>query len=113
MKLLTTLLLGVCLAVSVTNAKPSPKECKCWDGYEPKIGADGPECSGISILRTVPCNESQPPQCKCSGNVTGILKDETGIWCSTYAEGKETKRWECENKDEWNKFYEEYPDYKR
>lgn len=111
MRVLIGLVLSSCLAISTINGKAA-ENCKCWDGYEANNGPDGPECRGILLLHSMPCNEPQPPQCKCSGNVTGILKDETGIWCSTYAEGKEVKRWSCENAEDWKKFFEQNPEYK-
>ncbi|KAG5865667.1 hypothetical protein JTB14_005071 [Gonioctena quinquepunctata] len=87
-------------------------DCKCWSGYEPHKDQDGVNCYGIMLLHTKRCNEPQPPKCVCSGEVTGILSDSTGIWCSQSSEGKIEKKWACENKEEWDKYYKENPSEK-
>ncbi|KAF5284415.1 hypothetical protein FQA39_LY17090 [Lamprigera yunnana] len=90
-------------------AKPS-STCKCWDGY--KVNVDGTECQGILVRPVMPCNEPEPPQCKCNQNATDILNEDTGLWCRTFTKGAEIKRWKCENQDEWAKFFEKHPNYK-
>ncbi|KAK4874982.1 hypothetical protein RN001_014342 [Aquatica leii] len=109
MKLLLQSFMVASCFISIFS-KPLSKECKCWDGYQPND--NGSECVGVLILHVMQCNIPQAPRCKCSGDVSGILSDKTGIWCTTYKSGKELKRWECENKTEWQKFFEKHPEYK-
>lgn len=87
-------------------------ECKCWSGYEPKKSDDGIRCFGVKLLHAMECNEPQRPDCKCSGNVTGILSDSSGTWCTEYIKGEDSKKWPCENKEEWDMFFKKYPNEK-
>lgn len=84
-------------------------DCKCWEGYVAKKTQEGVRCHGILLLHIMECNVPERPRCECSGNVTGILSDSTGIWCSEYVNGTEHRKWACENKEDWDKFYELYP----
>lgn len=84
-------------------------DCKCWDGYKPMKSDNGVRCYGILLLHAMNCNEPERPDCKCSGEISGILSDATGTWCTYYQKGKETKKWACENKEEWDKFFKQYP----
>ncbi|XP_018563876.1 uncharacterized protein LOC108905487 [Anoplophora glabripennis] len=84
-------------------------DCKCWEGYKATKTNEGVRCQGILLLHAMDCNVPERPKCVCTGNVTGILTDSSGTWCSEYANGKEQRKWECENKAEWDKFYQSYP----
>ncbi|KAF5295148.1 hypothetical protein FQR65_LT10536 [Abscondita terminalis] len=97
--------------VSAASISAKPLEgCNCWEGY--KANGDGTECQGILVRPVMPCNEPEPPQCKCSTDATDILNEDTGLWCRTYVKGVEVKRWKCENQDEWGKFFAKHPDFK-
>lgn len=95
----------VIVSISFTLAKPSIKNCECWDGYKATYSANSLQCEGIDILHTMSCNKPRLPKCKCSGNVSGILWDKTGVWCTTYIAGTEIRRWHCENKKQWAWFF--------
>lgn len=86
--------------------------CKCWTGYRAMKSDDGVRCFGILLLHSMDCNEPERPDCKCSGDVNGILSDATGTWCSQNQKDGENKKWACENKEEWEKFFKQYPNEK-
>lgn len=88
------------------------KDCKCWSGYEPKKSDHGVRCFGVLLLHAMECNEPERPDCKCTGDVNGILSDATGTWCSQYEKQGSPKKWACENKEEWNAFFKKYPNEK-
>lgn len=97
---------------SINAEEPSLEDCKCWAGYEPQKNKDGQaECHGTFLLTIRPCNVPEPPQCKCSGEVNGILNDGTGTYCSYRVKGEEVKKWKCENEDEWKKYEEDLKQY--
>lgn len=50
------------------------------------------------------CNIPEAPKCLCTGKMTSVLKDKTGLWCIEFDSGKEVKRWRCQNKIEWKIF---------
>lgn len=82
--------------------------CKCWEGYEPQLFQDGEvACIGWLLPTLMECNVPEPPRCVCSGEVTGILTDSSGTWCSIYSKGEEIKRWACENKEDWRRYNKE------
>lgn len=101
------------LFVSLTTFSKADdlSDCKCWEGYKAKKTDDGVRCIGVLLLHAMECNEPKRPDCKCTGNVGGILYDTTGTWC-TKNEKEELKKWACENKEEWETFFKEYPDEK-
>ncbi|KAJ8933623.1 hypothetical protein NQ318_002821 [Aromia moschata] len=84
-------------------------ECKCHTGFEPKAIEERVKCVGTYVTTTKPCNVPERPSCKCSGNVSAILNNIEGTWCLEYARGLELRRWPCENQEEWERFYREYP----
>lgn len=93
------------LTVSALTLADELENCKCWSGYEPASTPEGVLCQGIYLLHTMECNIPQPPRCICNSDATGILTDKTGIWCAQYFRGKEIRRWHCENKEDWDKYY--------
>lgn len=106
---MTSALLSV---IYITNCEELTLEnCKCWTGYEPAKNGDKIECQGKLILSLRPCNVPEPPQCKCTGEVNGILNDGTGTYCSYSVKGENVKKWKCENEEEWTKYEEAYKKY--
>lgn len=84
------------------------ENCKCWTGYKASKSSEGTvQCEGIMLLNIRPCNVPEPPECKCTGEVNGILNDGTGTYCSLRMKGQEVKKWKCENEEEWKKYEEE------
>lgn len=103
---ISLVLLGLTLALSVLTS--AENDCKCWQGYQPHQTKEGSTiCRGVMFLTELPCNIPEPPECKCSKNVTGIVTDATGTYCSTYSKGKEMERWSCENKEDWDRYKQE------
>ncbi|KAJ8934218.1 hypothetical protein NQ314_013496 [Rhamnusium bicolor] len=109
MKNSATILLLTVLTITYADEL---SDCKCWDGYEAKKSQDGVHCSGILVFHAQPCNIPERPKCVCSGNVNGILSDAEGTWCAEYSEGKGQRKWACENKEDWDKFFKQYPNEK-
>ncbi|XP_044744097.1 uncharacterized protein LOC123306261 [Coccinella septempunctata] len=99
------------LLLSLVYTSGKAITCKCWDGYKPHISKEGPECFGVQLMHIMPCNTPRAPRCVCTGEVNNILKDRTGTWCSTMKNGKELKRWPCENTRDWDEFFARYPDF--
>ncbi|KAJ8933621.1 hypothetical protein NQ318_002819 [Aromia moschata] len=97
------------LSLSSAADDPELAKCKCWEGYQPQKWEKRVQCFGILLLNVQDCNVPERPKCVCSGNVTGILSDSSGVWCSEYTSGKDHRKWECENKEDWAKFYAENP----
>lgn len=86
-------------------------DCKCWAGFEAKKSESGVKCFGTGLLHIMDCNEPERPDCKCSGEVSGKLSDASGMWCTQLA-ADGLKKWACENKEEWDKFFKKYPNEK-
>lgn len=91
------LCLTAVLAVTLEN-------CKCRPGLVPKETGDGIQCSGIVLKIITPCNIPYEPSCKCTGDVSSIKKTKDGVWCVKSESGKEVKKWDCENKEEWDEY---------
>ncbi|KAJ8933622.1 hypothetical protein NQ318_002820 [Aromia moschata] len=51
-----------------------------------------------------PCNLPEKPFCECSGDVTAIRVDSDGTWCAKYSKGVLLKKWNCENRVEWESY---------
>lgn len=86
-------------------------DCKCLEGYRPDKTPEGVVmCYGIFNKALAPCNLVQRPRCKCGPEVTGILSDASGVWCVKNVRGKQIKRWQCENREEWEDFYRHHPE---
>ncbi|KAG5864536.1 hypothetical protein JTB14_014294 [Gonioctena quinquepunctata] len=77
-------------------------DCKCWNHYRPHKKNDVVECEHEYSLLTHICNQPEQPKCKCSGPVSVILINTEGTWCCDMM----NKYWACENKEEWNEYYE-------
>lgn len=103
-------LLTVVLIVSLTVASTQTSQlasCSCWDGYEAYKSSEGVKCFGKLVLDTMPCNIPRRPDCKCN-NVDAILVNSDGIWCTKYnPKMKASRKWPCENQDEWKSFNKE------
>ncbi|CAG9856895.1 unnamed protein product [Phyllotreta striolata] len=91
-------------------------DCKCKDGYSAHKDTYGNMyCrgnvvkSGKSIL---PCNIIFKPDCVCSNEATSVVQDSSGTWCGRFIDSKEYRRWECENKEDWEAFYQKHPEEK-
>lgn len=80
------------------------KRCACWEGYKPEIIQGALQCQGVQVEHTMGCDVLPPPRCACTGH-NGILKDRSGTWCTIYLQGVEVKRWRCENRSEWDHFF--------
>ncbi|XP_018568834.1 uncharacterized protein LOC108909084 [Anoplophora glabripennis] len=108
------ILLFVTFAVA---AEDELSKCKCQKGYYPQKDESGVVSCYGSILKTneksiLPCNVLVKPSCICKDDATSIVQDESGTWCSKVSEGKEDKRWPCENKEDWAAFYSAHPEEK-
>lgn len=99
----------ICLIGLVCAGPNRNKTCYCWWGYVEHSKPD-PHCRNTMTDHVMPCNFPKTPTCKCTGNVSNILKDRTGTWCTRYSKGEELMRWPCENRDDWVKFFELYPE---
>ncbi|XP_028130046.1 uncharacterized protein LOC114326045 [Diabrotica virgifera virgifera] len=95
-------------------------DCKCNSLREPRKDPDGiVRCHAKRVfLLPVECNLPIYPDCTCSEPATAKTltpdheTNRTEYSCTKYGHGKLIKKWPCENEDEWNKFYEEYPNLK-
>lgn len=102
------------LAVTYVLADDDITKCKCNEGYEARKDPDGKvKCYGILLKAIMPCNLVSHPKCKCSEPVTSVLTDANGTWCTQFTKGKEIKRWECENKEEWEEFFKNHSEFKK
>lgn len=94
----------LCLTLlPIINAEEITLEtCHCNEGYKPEKRDDGTiECVGINVYNTEACNIKNPPKCKCTGDVSSIVIDDKGTWCSATPKEGAPKLWPCENEDEW------------
>ncbi|CAH1954523.1 unnamed protein product [Acanthoscelides obtectus] len=88
-------------------------ECKCTEGYKPKQDESGVVyCHGTIVKSILPCNMVIKPDCICNEEATSVLQDDYGTWCTRLVDGKEEKRWTCENKEDWEAFYISHPEEK-
>ncbi|XP_028140947.2 uncharacterized protein LOC114335000 [Diabrotica virgifera virgifera] len=88
-------------------------ECKCKDGFSAVKDEHGNVyCQGVVLKSILPCNIVFKPDCVCSVEATSVVQDSSGTWCGRFIDGKEDRRWECENKAEWETFYQEHPEEK-
>nr|CAI5823032.1 unnamed protein product [Callosobruchus analis] len=88
-------------------------DCKCTEGYEPKLDETGVVyCHGTILKSLLPCNMVIKPDCICNEQATSVLQDDFGTWCTKVVDGKEENRWACENNDEWEAFYVRHPEEK-
>lgn len=108
---ITSLINLTFLSLTFVISQSSTETCKCWDGYEPRNGTDGPECAGVFLRNVMPCNIPALPKCECTGNVSRIIIERQVTWCSTVQDGKEIKRWRCENKKEWEEYEKQTTGY--
>ncbi|CAH1105985.1 unnamed protein product, partial [Psylliodes chrysocephalus] len=91
-------------------------DCKCKEGYSPQNDTSGNVyCRGNvvkSVRSILPCNIIFKPDCTCGSEATSVVQDSSGTWCGRFIDGKEDRRWECENKNDWEAFYQEHPEEK-
>lgn len=110
MKFVAFLSIIIFFALTAADEKET---CKCQPGFEPKQNKDGEwRCAGKLLKIIEPCNLPRSPQCKCSGGANGVLTDATGVHCIISENGVEKKRWDCDNKEEFEAFYEQNPELK-
>ncbi|KAJ8925950.1 hypothetical protein NQ315_009803, partial [Exocentrus adspersus] len=101
------LFMAACLGVSHATGR----SCVCWEGYKSESNGNDPHCVAVDQFHIMPCNMPKAPKCHCSGQVSDILKDKTGTWCTRYSKGEELMRWPCENVEEWKDFFKKHPDF--
>ncbi|XP_023021608.2 uncharacterized protein [Leptinotarsa decemlineata] len=88
-------------------------DCKCQEGFTPqKDEIDGVNCHGVVLKSILPCNIVFKPDCECGDDATSVVQDSSGTWCGRFTDGKEDKRWECENREDWDAFYLKHPEEK-
>ncbi|KAG5877492.1 hypothetical protein JTB14_020855 [Gonioctena quinquepunctata] len=86
-------------------------DCKCNEGFTTQSDENGGVyCHGVVLKSILPCNITFKPDCVCSSDATSVVQDSSGTWCGRFIDGKEDKRWECENKEEWIAFYADHPE---
>lgn len=104
--------LSFAFALSLVAADEK-EDCKCQPGFEAKQNKEGEwRCAGKLLKIIEPCNLPRSPQCKCTGGANGIVTDASGVHCSISENGVEKKRWDCDNKEEFEEFYKQNPDFK-
>lgn len=80
-------------------------DCKCGEGQQAQKTPEGVKCLGILTKIIVPCNVPRIPTCRCTGDATASVNSANeGSYCVQSKEGKEVKRWDCENKEEWAEY---------
>lgn len=93
-----------CIFITLLRSEELTVEnCHCNEGYKTAKTENGTlECIGINVYNSEPCNTVNPPTCNCTGDVSSIVIDEKGTWCSaTPKADTPSKLWPCENKEEW------------
>ncbi|XP_028130049.1 uncharacterized protein LOC114326046 isoform X3 [Diabrotica virgifera virgifera] len=100
------------LAVALVTADEI-SDCRCVPGHEARKDFDGVvKCHFPPNLIMLPydCNITDYPPCICSGSTEPekILTTAKGFECKEVEQVKPLKfrRWPCENKEEWEKYYE-------
>ncbi|XP_017768219.1 PREDICTED: uncharacterized protein LOC108556560 [Nicrophorus vespilloides] len=89
------------------------EECKCGEGYKAEKNEGGKvECLGVMVAHAKPCNLPEVPKCVCSEEVSAILTDAEGSWC-TNGKGDSKKKWACENKADWDEYKLKYDEYEK
>lgn len=97
------ILLGALLVI-LANGDEVP-DCKCSPGTEAKQTPEGPKCLGIRTKIILPCNLPKIPTCLCTGDATASVNSvKEGSYCVQNEDGKEVKRWDCENAEEWEEY---------
>ncbi|XP_057667922.1 uncharacterized protein LOC130900931 [Diorhabda carinulata] len=92
--------------IRITNKE----DCRCLDNYEARNDPkSGYKCYGLVSKVISNCNTIRRPKCLCT-DPTGVLTDATGTWCTEYRSGREIRRWSCENRNDWEAFFTQYPD---
>lgn len=80
-------------------------DCKCGPGLEARETSDGVKCVGILKKIITPCNLPRIPRCVCTGEATSSVNSaKDGSYCLHSEKGVEIKRWDCENKEEWDEY---------
>ncbi|KAJ3666014.1 hypothetical protein Zmor_001472 [Zophobas morio] len=111
--------LSILCLIHLVHLKDDPFSCQCWDDYEVTndtiLEERGLECLGTSWItfnKRHYCNEPQLPICACT-NASSILIDDTGTWCFHYNRSIPNRKWNCENKEEWNEYNEKYETFRQ
>lgn len=101
MKIVFTLLSALSIVMT--------EDCKCWTPLKSKIEDDKPKCVGsvwtqgdpgkyTLMTLTQPCGHT--PLCLC-----GQRWEAVALFCADFASnGTEIKKWDCQNKEEWDTF---------
>ncbi|XP_028140952.1 uncharacterized protein LOC114335001 [Diabrotica virgifera virgifera] len=99
----------------ITRDDPVPDEsaCICHHGYtiqkHPKDNKF--YCKGILHDGKTACVNLERPQCKCTLIKGFVIQDIYRYWCVKVKPGYvEEIRWDCENKKEWDRFFDIYPE---
>lgn len=101
-------LIFVFSAILIIACADELSDCKCGPGLEARQTGDGTKCVGILTKIILPCNIERLPRCLCTGDVTAVVNSlDEGSYCLQNENGKEKKRWPCENKEDWDAFNKE------
>lgn len=80
-------------------------DCKCGEGQEAQKTPEGVKCLGIVTKIILPCNLPRIPRCLCTGDATASVNSvDEGSYCVQNDNGREVKRWNCENKEDWDEY---------
>ncbi|XP_072389744.1 uncharacterized protein [Diabrotica undecimpunctata] len=115
----TVRIIFAALAVAIVRTDEID-DCKCRSLFEPRKDLDGiVRCFlGDSKFPPQECNAPIYPECICTDPATAEPETPKGknrvpeFKCIQTENDQLIKKGPCENEDDWNKFYEEYPHLK-